>query len=191
MAPREIPTSLDADNSSGSSTLAACSDWRSGAADSMSARTIKESTSDAGYTTAGCSLMPSLSISPLYFGGSPYTASYKHSWALPSICLTSPEFLTQLKFFNERPSKHHDSRKNTTGCPCPFGAQEAVAIIVSRQNIFTRSPRRSMQKPNDKPESERLKKQPKQRKPNMRRGFEPAASRQCSYVQHQCEKANH
>jgi len=75
MATRETPTSLDADNSSGSRTLAVRNDWRSDAADSMSARTIKESTLDAGYTTAGFSLMPSLSVSFLYFGGSPYTTS--------------------------------------------------------------------------------------------------------------------
>ncbi len=38
MAPRVTPTSLDADNNAGSSTLAACNDWRSDDADSMSAR---------------------------------------------------------------------------------------------------------------------------------------------------------
>ena len=54
--PGSHPTPLDADNSAGSSTLAACNDWRTGDADSMSARAITEPTTDAGYTTAGSSL---------------------------------------------------------------------------------------------------------------------------------------
>ena len=72
MAYRDTPTLFDADNSSGSGTLAARIDWRNGDADSMSARISNEPTSDAGYTTAGYSLTPKLSISFLYFGGSPY-----------------------------------------------------------------------------------------------------------------------
>ena len=52
MATRAHPRPSDADNSSGSSA-AACSVWRAGPADSMLARTTTESTSDAGYTTAG------------------------------------------------------------------------------------------------------------------------------------------
>ena len=60
---------FDADNSSGSITPAACIDWRNGDADSMSARTTSESTIDAGYTTAGLSLLPQPSVSYLYFGG--------------------------------------------------------------------------------------------------------------------------
>jgi hypothetical protein len=54
MANRVHPTSFDADNSSGS-LPAACSDWRNGVADSMSARATTEPTTDAGYTTAGAS----------------------------------------------------------------------------------------------------------------------------------------
>ena len=69
MAYRDTPTLFDADNSSGSGTLAARNDWRNGDADSMSARTINASTSDAGYTTAGYFPKPELSISFLYFGG--------------------------------------------------------------------------------------------------------------------------
>ena len=69
MAYRDTPTLFDADNISGSCTLAARNDWRNGDADSMSARVSKEPTSDAGYTTAGYSLKPQLSISFLYSGG--------------------------------------------------------------------------------------------------------------------------
>lgn len=73
MANRDASTPRDADNLFGSGTPAACSDWRFGEADSMSARTTTESNLDAGYTTAGFSLMPYLVINPLYFRGSPYT----------------------------------------------------------------------------------------------------------------------
>ena len=55
MATRDAPTPFDADNSSGSTMLAACNDWRNGDADSMSARAANEATYDAGYTTAGLS----------------------------------------------------------------------------------------------------------------------------------------
>jgi hypothetical protein len=72
MATRETPTLFDADNTSGSSTPAACNEWRNGDADSMSARAANEPITDAGYTTAGFSLMPSLLVSFLYFGVSPY-----------------------------------------------------------------------------------------------------------------------
>jgi hypothetical protein len=72
MARWDAPTLFVADNSSGSRTLAACNDWRNGDADSMSARAANEPTNDAGYTTAGFSLMPDLLISFLNPGGSPY-----------------------------------------------------------------------------------------------------------------------
>jgi hypothetical protein len=75
MANRVHPTPIDADNSSGSmneSSAAACSDWRFGDADSMSARTTTESTPDAGYTTAGASPTANLSVSFLRLWGSPY-----------------------------------------------------------------------------------------------------------------------
>jgi hypothetical protein len=72
MAHRDAPTLFDADNPSGSRMLAACIDWRNGDADSMSARAANEPTNDAGYTTAGFSLMPDLLISFLNSGGSPY-----------------------------------------------------------------------------------------------------------------------
>ncbi len=55
MANRVPPTLHYADNSSGS-LPAACNVWRRSDADSMSARTTTESTTDAGYTTAGASL---------------------------------------------------------------------------------------------------------------------------------------
>ena len=66
------PRPSDADNSSGS-LPAACNDWRDGPADSMLARTTTESTSDAGYTTAGVSPTAKTSISFLPLWGSPYT----------------------------------------------------------------------------------------------------------------------
>ena len=53
MAHRDAPTPCDADNSSGSNSLAACNDWRFDDADSMSAQAVNEPTIDAGYTTAG------------------------------------------------------------------------------------------------------------------------------------------
>lgn len=52
MANRVPPTLHYADNSSGS-LPAACNVWRRSDADSMSAPTTTESTTDAGYTTAG------------------------------------------------------------------------------------------------------------------------------------------
>jgi hypothetical protein len=55
MATRVTPTLLHADNSSGSFMLAVRNDWRTDDADSMSARK-PESTTDAGYTTAGSTL---------------------------------------------------------------------------------------------------------------------------------------
>jgi hypothetical protein len=87
MAPRDTPTPFDADNVPGSCTPAARNDWRNGVADSMSARTTTESTSDAGYTTAGFSLMSFLSISPLYLGGSPYMARYDLGLVLGRRCI--------------------------------------------------------------------------------------------------------
>ena len=51
MANRVTPTPRYADNSSGS-PAAACIVWRSGDADSMSARDIYDPTTDAGYTYA-------------------------------------------------------------------------------------------------------------------------------------------
>ena len=59
MAPRVNPTPIDADNPSGSSTLAACIDWRTGDADSMSARAntsplqMPDTLVPGGDTTAG------------------------------------------------------------------------------------------------------------------------------------------
>ena len=52
---------------------AACSVWRRGDADSMSARDNHDPTSDAGYTTVGVSLSQSTSIRSLPLWGSPYT----------------------------------------------------------------------------------------------------------------------
>jgi hypothetical protein len=52
---------------------AACIVWRAGPADSMLARTTTESTSDAGYTTAGVSPTAKTSISFLPLWGGPYT----------------------------------------------------------------------------------------------------------------------
>ena len=72
MANRVHPTLFDADNSSGS-LAAACNDWRDSDADSMSARTINESTLDAGYTTAGASQTAKILINLLPLRGSPYT----------------------------------------------------------------------------------------------------------------------
>ncbi|MFA9274464.1 MAG: hypothetical protein ACEQSE_06255 [Candidatus Aquirickettsiella gammari] len=72
MAQRNATRSLNADNTSGSFTPAARSEWRNDHADSMSARNTIDSTSDAGYTTAGLFLAPEILINFLYFGGSPY-----------------------------------------------------------------------------------------------------------------------
>jgi hypothetical protein len=72
MANRVTPTPLDADNLSGSFTLAACSDWRSGARRFHVGTGHFEPTHDAGYTTAGLLARPELSINSLLLGGSPY-----------------------------------------------------------------------------------------------------------------------
>src|SRR5450759_4917573 len=53
VAPRVVPTPLDADNPAGSCTLAACTDWRSGVRRFHVGTGHHEPTSDAGYTTAG------------------------------------------------------------------------------------------------------------------------------------------
>jgi hypothetical protein len=71
MANRVPPTPQDADNSSGS-YAAACIDWRTGDADSMSARDFNDPTSDAGYTTAGALPVGPHSISLLPLRGSSY-----------------------------------------------------------------------------------------------------------------------
>jgi hypothetical protein len=68
---RVTPTGMNADNPSGSSTRAACSDWRSPRRFHVGTGHF-EPTTDAGYTTA--SDLPGktrLSVS-LDFGGSPY-----------------------------------------------------------------------------------------------------------------------
>jgi hypothetical protein len=72
MASRVPPTPPYADDSSGS-LPAASAVWRRGDADSMSARITAESTTDAGYTTAGVSPTGPQSVSPLPLRGSPYT----------------------------------------------------------------------------------------------------------------------
>ena len=69
MATRVVPTSLDADNSAGSFTLAACNDWRSEVRRFHVGTGHHEPTSDAGYTTAGSPYLPQLSISPLPLRG--------------------------------------------------------------------------------------------------------------------------
>src|ERR1700674_1800167 len=76
MATRVVPTSLDADNSAGSRTLAACTDWRTGVRRFHVGTGLLEPTSDAGYTTAGSPSLPQLSINLLLRGGSPYTPGY-------------------------------------------------------------------------------------------------------------------
>src|SRR5690349_15763095 len=53
MANRVVPTALDADNSSGSCTLAACNDWRSAVRRFHVGTGLYPPTSDEGYTTAG------------------------------------------------------------------------------------------------------------------------------------------
>ena len=78
MANRVHPTPIDADNSSGC-LPAARNDWRFGDADSMSARTIAESTTNAGYTTAGASPTAKLSVSFLRLWGSQYMKGYATS----------------------------------------------------------------------------------------------------------------
>src|SRR5438105_10338348 len=76
MANRVVPTPLDADNSAGSFTLAACNDWRSDVRRFHVGTGQHEPTSDAGYTTAGSPFLPELTISLLLCGGSPYTRGY-------------------------------------------------------------------------------------------------------------------
>src|SRR5215467_6242943 len=73
MATRVAPTPTDADNPAGSSTLAACTDWRSGVRRFHVGTGHHEPTYDAGYTTAGLPSRPPLSISLLLPRGSPYT----------------------------------------------------------------------------------------------------------------------
>jgi len=51
MATRVVPTPLDADNSAGSLTLAACNDWRSGVRRFHVGTGHNEPPPDAGYTT--------------------------------------------------------------------------------------------------------------------------------------------
>jgi hypothetical protein len=68
-----VPTSLDADNSAGSCTLAACNDWRRGVRRFHVGMGHHEPDTDAGYTTAGSPHLPQLSISPFLCRGSPYT----------------------------------------------------------------------------------------------------------------------
>ena len=72
MAKRIAPTRIDADNSAGSSTLAACNDWRTVSRFHVGTG-HREPTPDAGYTTACAFQPPELSISFLDFWGSPYT----------------------------------------------------------------------------------------------------------------------
>ena len=74
MANRVTPTPRYADNSSGS-PAAACIVWRSGDADSMSARDIYDPTTDAGYTTAGALPSGPQSVRLLLLWGSPYKKS--------------------------------------------------------------------------------------------------------------------
>src|SRR5450755_2213692 len=69
MANRVVPTSLDADNSAGSCTLAACTDWRSRVRRFHVGTGPHEPASDAGYTTAGSPFLPQLSINLLPYGG--------------------------------------------------------------------------------------------------------------------------
>ena len=69
MANRVAPTALDADNSAGSCTLAACNDWRSAVRRFHVGTGHHEPTSDAGYTTAGLPLLPQLSINLLPLRG--------------------------------------------------------------------------------------------------------------------------
>jgi hypothetical protein len=65
MAPRVTPAPIDADNSSGNFTSAACSDWRTGVRRFHVGTGHTEPTHDAGYTTAGLPQMPKLSINSL------------------------------------------------------------------------------------------------------------------------------
>ncbi|HTI19213.1 MAG TPA: hypothetical protein VL598_16305, partial [Trinickia sp.] len=73
MANRVIPTPSDADNSVGSFTLAACTDWRFGVADSMSARVITDPLQMPDIRLQASPQRPLRSISFLPCGGSPYT----------------------------------------------------------------------------------------------------------------------
>jgi hypothetical protein len=66
------PALHDADNNTGSATLADGSDWR------CNARRFHDGTGlaptkDAGYTTAGSSLLLNNPVVLFTFGGSPYT----------------------------------------------------------------------------------------------------------------------
>jgi hypothetical protein len=73
MANRVVPAALDADNSAGSFSLAACNDWRSTVRRFHVGTGLLEPTSDAEYTTAGSPYLPQLSINLFLCGGSPYT----------------------------------------------------------------------------------------------------------------------
>ena len=75
MAPRVTPTSNDADNSSGSSTLAVCIDWRFDDADSMSARTTTSPLQMPDIRRQAYPLLLSRLIILLFWERSPYTTS--------------------------------------------------------------------------------------------------------------------
>ena len=79
MAPRVFPTPIDADNPSGSFTLAACIDWRTGDADSMSARATTSPHQMPDIRLQAQPLPPDLSISFLSWVGSPYLRVRPHS----------------------------------------------------------------------------------------------------------------
>jgi hypothetical protein len=70
--PRVTPTPTNADNPSGSCTLAACIDWRPGDADSMSARTIESPQQMPDIRLQAQPYPPFLSINFLFVRGSPY-----------------------------------------------------------------------------------------------------------------------
>src|SRR5271166_6521046 len=72
MAPRVAPAPFDADNFSGSCTLAACSDWRFGVADSMSARAFTSPLQMPDIRLQASPPRPQRSINLFHFGGSPY-----------------------------------------------------------------------------------------------------------------------
>jgi len=68
MANRVAPARIDADNPAGNCTSAVCSDWRAVRRFHVGTDQ-RESTIDAGYTTACASYPPQLSISFLTFWG--------------------------------------------------------------------------------------------------------------------------
>ena len=75
MATWVVPTPLDADNSAGSFTLAACNDWRTGVRRFHVGTGHDKLTYDAGYTSAGSLGLPPHPIKLLPFGWSQYTWS--------------------------------------------------------------------------------------------------------------------